>query len=114
MTTVSLADFFGYLPPLFISSYQSKIKRKKAINDRARAALHSKAARAIEAASRSCTGDLSDLALQSAIQAGRTVQLPKERIDKAIERGVNPSNKEGGELVLRRYDGMIPAGRWPL
>ena len=90
-------------------AHQSKIKRKKAINDKARAALHSKAARAIEAASRSCTGDLSDLSLQSAIQAGRTVQLPKERIDKAIERGVNPNNKEG-ELVLRRYDGMIPAG----
>ena len=30
-------------------------------------------------------------------------------MDKAIERGVNPNAKEG-ELVLRRYDGMIPAG----
>ena len=106
-----ISGFLWVLNLLFLSHIlQSKIKRKKAINDRARAAQHSKAARAIEAASRSCTGDLSDLTLQSAIQAGRTVQLPKERIDKAIERGVNPSNKEGGELVLRRYDGMIPAG----
>jgi YebC/PmpR family DNA-binding regulatory protein len=87
----------------------SKIRHKKAANDKTRAAAHSKAARAIEAASRSCAGDLSDLHLQSAISAGRAVQLPRERMDKAIERGVNPNAKEG-ELVLRRYDGMIPAG----
>ena len=30
-------------------------------------------------------------------------------MDKAIERGVNPNAKEG-ELILRRYDAMIPAG----
>lgn len=87
----------------------SKIRRKKAANDKTRAAAHSKAARAIEAAARACAGDLSDLHLQSCISAGRAVQLPRERMDKAIERGVNPNNKEG-ELVLRRYDGMIPAG----
>lgn len=87
----------------------SKIRHKKAANDKTRAAAHSKAARAIEAAARACAGDLSDLHLQSCISAGRSVQLPRERMDKAIERGVNPNNKEG-ELVLRRYDGMIPAG----
>lgn len=89
----------------------SKIRHKKAANDKARAAAHSKAARAIEAASRSCQGDLADLHLQSSISAARAVQLPRERIDKAIERGVNPHSKvDGEELVLRRYDGMIPAG----
>jgi transcriptional/translational regulatory protein YebC/TACO1 len=87
----------------------SKIRHKKASNDKTRAALYSKASRAIEAASRSCSGDLSDLHLQSAIAAGRAVQLPKERRDKAIERGRNPNVKEG-ELIVRRYDGMIPAG----
>ncbi|KAL3804336.1 hypothetical protein HJC23_011264 [Cyclotella cryptica] len=89
----------------------SKIRHKKAANDKARAAAHSKAARAIEAASRACHGDLADLHLQSTISAARAVQLPRERIDKAIERGANPHSKaEGEELVLRRYDGMIPAG----
>ena len=87
----------------------SKIRHKKASNDKARAASHSKAARAIEAASRACSGDLSDLHLQSAISAGRAVQLPRERMDRAIERGINPNVKEG-ELILRRYDGMIPTG----
>jgi transcriptional/translational regulatory protein YebC/TACO1 len=89
----------------------SKIRHKKAANNKACAAAHSKAARAIEAASRVCHGDLADLHLQSTISAARAVQLPRERIDKAIERGVNPHSKvEGEELVLRRYDGMIPAG----
>lgn len=89
----------------------SKIRHKKAVNDKTRAAAHSKAARAIEAASRACHGDLADLHLQSTISAARAVQLPRERMDRAIERGANPNNKADGEdLVLRRYDAMIPAG----
>ena len=85
----------------------SKIKRKKAANDVARARDHTKAARAIEVASRSCQGDMADISLQSAVAAARAVQLPKERIEKAIERGANPNAKD--ELsVIRRYDGMVP------
>ena len=87
----------------------SKIKRKKAANDVARARDHTKAARAIESASRSCQGDSADISLQSAIAAARAMQLPKERIEKAIERGANPNSKD--ELaVIRRYDGMMPGG----
>ena len=89
----------------------SKIKRKKAKNDVARAREHTKAARAIEAASRLCQGDLADLQLQTTISAARSVQLPKERIERAIERGANPQSKsEGEEYLVRRYDGMVPAG----
>lgn len=87
----------------------SKIKRKKAANDVARAREHTKVARAIEVASRSSQGDLADISLQSAVAAARAVQLPKERIEKAIERGANPNSKD--ELaVIRRYDGMMPGG----
>jgi YebC/PmpR family DNA-binding regulatory protein len=87
----------------------SKIKRKKAANDVARARDHTKATRAIESASRSCQGDMADISLQSAVAAARSVQLPKERIEKAIERGANPNTKD--ELsVIRRYDGMVPGG----
>ena len=87
----------------------SKIKRKKAANDAARAREHTKAARAIEVASRACSGDMADISLQSAVAAARAVQLPKERLERAIERGANPNTKD--ELsVIRRYDGMIPIG----
>ena len=88
----------------------SKIKRKKAINDKARAATHSKAARAIEAASRACNGDMEDLHLQSAITNARGVQLSKERLERAVERGANPHLKGEGEFVVKRYDGMVPNG----
>ncbi|KAL9190684.1 hypothetical protein ACHAXT_000390 [Thalassiosira profunda] len=89
----------------------SKIKRKKAANDVARANEHTKAARAIEAASRACQGDMSDIQLQSAISAARGVRLPKERMEKAVERGANPhAVKDGMEYAVRRYDGMVPAG----
>ena len=89
----------------------SNIRHKKGANDVARAKQHSRVARAIEVASRSCQGDLADIHLQSAISAARAAQLPKERIEKAVERGANPHVKtEGEEYVVRRYDGMIPTG----
>ena len=87
----------------------SKIKRKKGANDAARASAHGKAALAIQAASRACGGDASNLHLQSTISAARAMQLPKERISAAIERGTNA--KSGGEgLVRMRYDGIVPTG----
>lgn len=86
----------------------SKIKRKKAANDVARHREHTRATRAIETASRLCKGDMADIHLQSTISAARAVQCPKERIERAIERGANPNAKsEGEEYVVRRYDGMI-------
>jgi transcriptional/translational regulatory protein YebC/TACO1 len=86
----------------------SKIKRKKAANDVARHREHTRATRAIETASRLCKGDMADIHLQSTISAARAVQCPKERIERAIERGANPNAKSDGEdYVVRRYDGMI-------
>jgi len=85
--------------------------KKKGANDIAKAKDHAKATRAIEAASRACAGDMTDLQLHSAISAARAAQLPKERMEKAIERGANPHRiAEGEEYVVRRYDGMVPTG----
>ena len=51
---------------------------------------------------------MADIQLQSSISAARAVQCPKERIERAIERGANPNAKsEGEEYVARRYDAMI-------
>eukprot|EP00568_Trieres_chinensis_P008390 CAMPEP_0183291002 /NCGR_PEP_ID=MMETSP0160_2-20130417/567_1 /TAXON_ID=2839 ORGANISM="Odontella Sinensis, Strain Grunow 1884" /NCGR_SAMPLE_ID=MMETSP0160_2 /ASSEMBLY_ACC=CAM_ASM_000250 /LENGTH=290 /DNA_ID=CAMNT_0025451743 /DNA_START=46 /DNA_END=915 /DNA_ORIENTATION=- len=85
----------------------SKIKRKKGANDAARAREHSKVARAIMAASRSCGGDVSDLRLLSAIKAARAAQLPKDRINGAVERGAKPGSGDA-EMVQMRYDGSVP------
>ena len=88
----------------------SNIRHKKKANDVARAKEHNRVARAVEVASRGCKGDMSDIHLQSTISAARAVQLPKERMERAIARGANPNQQktDGEDYVVRRYDGVIP------
>eukprot|EP00562_Extubocellulus_spinifer_P034187 CAMPEP_0178686366 /NCGR_PEP_ID=MMETSP0699-20121125/3883_1 /TAXON_ID=265572 /ORGANISM="Extubocellulus spinifer, Strain CCMP396" /LENGTH=357 /DNA_ID=CAMNT_0020331191 /DNA_START=40 /DNA_END=1113 /DNA_ORIENTATION=+ len=86
----------------------SKIKRKKGANDAARSTAHGKAAKAIQAAARRCGGDMDDMQLQSTIAAAKAVQLPKDRIESAIERGTNPTKFASEELTDMRYDGVLP------
>ena len=85
----------------------SKIKRKKGVKDQARATGFSKASRAITAASRSCAGDVSNLQLQSAIAHAKSIQLPKIRIQDAIDKHLDKSK---GDLVNMRYDAMMNFG----
>lgn len=88
----------------------SNIRHKKKANDVARAKEHNRVARAVEVASRGCKGDMSDIHLQSTMSAARAVQLPKERMERAIARGANPNQQkiDGEDNVVRRYDGVIP------
>ena len=89
----------------------SKIRHKKGANDAARARAHSRAARSVEAASRRCGGDLDDVGLQSSLAAARAVRLPRDRIDRAVLRGADPSARTDGKVYERvRYDGMVSAG----
>ena len=82
----------------------SKIKRSKGAKDVNRAKIFSKATRAIRVASRGCGGDMANLHLQSAVQAAKALQVPKDRIADAI----NCASKDSGEdLVKMRYDGYI-------
>lgn len=73
----------------------------------ARSMAHGKIAKAIQAASRKCGGDMANLHLQSTIAAAKAVQLPKDRIEFAIDKGANPSKYAGEELADMRYDGML-------
>jgi YebC/PmpR family DNA-binding regulatory protein len=88
----------------------SKIKRTKAPKDVARSSAFAKASRAIAAASRACGGDLSNLQLQSAIQHDKSIQMPKDRIQDAIDKFMK--NKGGAaasssSLESVRYDAMM-------
>lgn len=85
----------------------SKIKRKKGVKDQARATGFSKASRAITAASRNCGGDVSNLQLQSAIAHAKSIQLPKIRIQDAIDKHLDKSK---GDLINMRYDAMMSLG----
>jgi len=89
----------------------SKIKHKKAKNDIARAAAHSKAARAIINASKACGGDMSNLHLQSCVAHAKAIELPKTKIQDAIDRHHNMSkdaSSKDAEYV--RYDAMVTCG----
>ena len=85
----------------------SKIRHKKGANDAARAKQHTKAARAIEVASRKCNGDLENFELQSAISLAKSVQLPKDRILAAVERGSTVGKGNANEMQVMRYDAQI-------
>ena len=85
----------------------SKIKRKKGLKDAARAKDLGKASKSIEAASRACGGDLTNINLQSAINSAKALQLPKDRINDAIERGTSSKDSGGPDYENLRYDGMI-------
>lgn len=51
---------------------------------------------------------MEDLSLSTAISAARAVQLPRERIERAVERGADPSKRSsGGEVERMRYDGAV-------
>ena len=82
----------------------SKIKHKKGAKDVNRAKIFSKATKSIRAAAKACGGDLDNLHLQSAIQAAKSIQVPKDRIENAIQ---NAKSSSSTELVSQRYDGHI-------
>ena len=88
----------------------SKIKHKKGAKDLNRAKLFSKATKAIRVASRACGGDMANLHLQSTVQAARALQVPKDRIEDAIQ---NAKKSNEAELLMQRYDGQIvtPSGK---
>lgn len=88
----------------------SKIRHKKGARDAARAGILGKASRAITAASRDCNGDLTNLRLQSAIQHGKAVQLPKDRIQDAIAKATS-KNSSTQDLENLRFDAMMTFGQ---
>ncbi|KAL3899563.1 MAG: hypothetical protein SGARI_006431, partial [Bacillariaceae sp.] len=87
----------------------SKIRHKKGAKDVKRSKILGKASLSITAAS-DCDGDLSNLRLQSAIAHAKAVQLPKERMEEAVEKGTTAyRNKKGSsaDLETLRFDAMI-------
>jgi transcriptional/translational regulatory protein YebC/TACO1 len=60
--------------------------------------------------SRDCNGDLTNLRLQSAIAHAKAVQLPRDRLEEAIEKGTAAyRNKKGAgaDLENLRFDAMM-------
>jgi YebC/PmpR family DNA-binding regulatory protein len=87
----------------------STIKHKKGKEDARRGQLFSKLARAIMVAAREGGPDPgSNAALAAAVEKARSYSMPKDNIDRAIQRG---SGEAGGDVFEHiTYEGYGPAG----
>lgn len=88
----------------------STIKHKKAANDAVKSGVFTKIAGAITvAAKKGGSGDPDkNFSLRLAMDKARAVNMPKEKIEKAIEKGVGAG--EGDELVELVIEGYGPEG----
>lgn len=85
------------------------IKRKKGAADAKRGQLFSKLSRAIIVAAKEGGADPgSNTALATAIQKARDNSMPKENIERAIQRGAGAGDGENYESIV--YEGYGPAG----
>jgi YebC/PmpR family DNA-binding regulatory protein len=85
------------------------IKRAKGANDAKRGQLFTKLAREITVAARSGLPDPdANVRLRLAIQKARSENMPKENIDRAIERAVGSASNENYDEIS--YEGYGPAG----
>ena len=85
------------------------IKRKKGAADAKRGQLFSKLSRAILVAAKDGGPDPeSNAALATAIQKARDNSMPKENIERAIQRGAGSGDGESYESIL--YEGYAPGG----
>mmetsp|Transcript_4340 Transcript_4340/g.8150 ORF Transcript_4340/g.8150 Transcript_4340/m.8150 type:complete len:275 (+) Transcript_4340:131-955(+) len=82
---------------------------KKGERDAKRANMHAKVSREVTQASKACGGDVSSLRLSTAVAKARQLELPKDKIKAAIERGTS-SGKGDVDMEIVRYDGVLKAG----
>ncbi len=85
------------------------IKRKKGAADAKRGQLFSKLSRAIIVAAKEGGADpTSNATLANAIQKARDASMPKDNIERAIQRGAGSGDGDSYEAIL--YEGYGPAG----
>jgi len=90
-------------------SHWATIKRKKQAEDIKRGKVFSKLGRAISVAARQGGGDPEkNPTLRTAIDKARSYNMPKENIERAVERGTGGGEGEG--LVEATYEGYGPEG----
>lgn len=87
-------------------SHWSSIKHKKVIEDQKRGKIFSKLARLISVAAREGSDPEMNPKLRKALQEARSFNMPKDKIEKAIKRGIGEI--EGEKLYQFSYEGVIP------
>ncbi len=87
----------------------SKIKRQKGIDDKKKGAAFTRVVKNIAMAVREKGPDpAANFKLRLAIDQAKSVNMPKENIDRAIERAAGAAG--GGDLSLLIFEGFTPGG----
>jgi transcriptional/translational regulatory protein YebC/TACO1 len=86
----------------------STIKRAKGIKDAKRGSVFTKIGKLITIAARDKGGDLdTNFSLRLAVDKAKSVNMPKDNIEKAIKKGTG--ELEGGQIEELIYEGIGPA-----
>jgi len=81
----------------------SKIKNKKAVTDAQKSAMFGKMARLIAVESKKAGGDVSSPGLRAAIEKARSVNMPKDNIERAIAKGTSADTAELESVTYETY-----------
>lgn len=85
----------------------SKIKRKKEASDATKSRVFSKHASVIAMEARKAKGDVNSPGLAAAIERAKKDSMPKDNIDRAVQKG---KAAEGAELLEVVYEAFGPGG----
>ncbi len=89
-------------------SHWAGIKYKKAANDKKRGKLFGKLVRAVMVAARGGSDPDSNVRLRRAIEAARSMHLPKDKIETAVKKGAG--ELEGQQMTDLTLEGFAPGG----
>jgi len=89
-------------------SHYSSIKHKKALEDQKRGKIFSKLSRMISVAAKEGTDPEMNPKLRQALNEAKSLNMPKENIERAIKKGTGELGEEKLEEV--NYEGFGPAG----
>lgn len=81
----------------------SKIKHKKAVTDAQKSAVFGKMARLITVESKKAGGDTSSPGLRAAIDKARSVNMPKDNIERAVAKGTSADAASLESVVYETY-----------
>lgn len=85
----------------------AQIKRQKAVTDAARSRVFSKFAKEIALEAKKAAGNLSSPSLSAVIARAKAANMPKDNIDRAVQKG---ASKDSGELEQVAYEFYGPGG----
>lgn len=85
----------------------SQIKRQKGANDKAKSAVWGKLARRITVESKRAKGDVNDPTLRMLFDKARGENMPKDAIERAVQKGVGGS---GIDMETITYEAYGPGG----